>query len=135
MYISSSQIQNISHLSYSSIIFCDHSKSPNITLKTLSTIPFRSSQWKLNDSILNSTNNIFSIKTKINHLSTSLNLIMYKTLFSGGTNLKQTLNNKLLTFQKLTTGNYLHSKTDSKQHYNTLTHNKDANRLLTFGCN
>ena len=73
IYISSSQIQNTSHSSYSSITFSDHNKSPNITLKTPSTITFRSSHLKLNDSILNCANNFFSIKTKINHLSTPLN--------------------------------------------------------------
>ena len=127
IYISSSQIQNISHSTYSSITFSDHNKSPNFTLKTPSTIPFRSSHWKLNDSILNSANNIFSIKTKINHLSTPPNPIQDPLLWwdKFKTNIKQYTihlskinNRKLLTQQNRT---LQHSNTQQGHKQNTTT--------------
>ena len=128
IYISSSQIQNISPSTYSSITFSDHNKSPNITLKTPSTIPFRSSHWKLNDSILNSANNIFSIKTKINHLSTPPNPIQDPLLWwdKFKTNIKQYTihlskinNRKLLTQQNRLNTTLQHSNTQQGHKQNT----------------
>ena len=128
IYISSSQIQNISHSSYSSITFSDHNKSLNITLKTPLTIPFRSSHWKLNDSILNSANNIFSIETKINHLSTPLNPIQDPLLWwdKFKTNIKQYIihlskinNQKLLTQQNRLNTTLQHTNTQQGHKQNT----------------
>ena len=52
IYLSSSLIPKISNTSYYSIPFSDHNKAPIITVKIPNTTIFKSSHWKLNDSII-----------------------------------------------------------------------------------
>ena len=55
IYISSSLISKIAYSSYNNISFSDHNKAPLLTLKIPSKINFKSSHWKLNNSILASS--------------------------------------------------------------------------------
>ena len=75
IYISSSLTPKITQSSYCNITFSDHNKSPTLTLKIPSKINFKSSHWKLNNSILAIPLIHLYIKSFIKNLSEPLNPI------------------------------------------------------------
>ena len=77
IYISSALISKISLSSYFSISFSDHNKAPHLTLTIPSKQKYKSSHWKLNDSILHSPFIHLYIKLFIKNLFYPLNPIQH----------------------------------------------------------
>ena len=77
IYISSPLISKISLSSYCNISFSDHNKASHLTLKIPSKLKYKSSHWKLNNSILDSPFILLYIKLFIKNLSYPLNPIQY----------------------------------------------------------
>ena len=75
IYISSSLFSKIMHSSYHNISFSDHNKAPLPSLKIPFKIKYKSSYWKLNNSILDSSSTIFYINLFIKNLFPPLNPI------------------------------------------------------------
>ena len=75
IYISSSLTSKITQSTYCNIPFSDHNKAPLLTLKIPSKINFKSSNWKLNNSILTIPLIRLYIQSFIKNLSEPLNLI------------------------------------------------------------
>ena len=75
IYITSTLIPNISQTSYQPNALSDHNNFPSIKIKIPQTFSFKSSHWKLNESILSISCNNFSIKYFISNLLPPLNPI------------------------------------------------------------
>ena len=77
IYISSSLTSKITQSSYCNIPFSDHNKAPLLTLKIPFKINFKSSHWKLNNSILTISLIHLYIQSYIKNLSEPLNPIQH----------------------------------------------------------
>ena len=75
IYISSPLLAKIIHSSYYNISFSDHNKAPLLSLTIPSKIKYKSSHWKLNDSILNTSSTIPYINLFIKNLFPPINPI------------------------------------------------------------
>ena len=77
IYIPSPLLSNISLSTYVSISFSDHNKAPLITIKIPSNQKYRSSHWKLNNSLLDSPSILLYIKLFIKNLTYPINPIQH----------------------------------------------------------
>ena len=75
IYISSPLLAKIIHSSYYNISFSDHNKAPLLTLKIPSKIKYKSSHWKLNNSILDTSSTILYVNLFIKNLFPPINPI------------------------------------------------------------
>ena len=77
VYIPSPLLSNISLSTYVSISFSDHNKAPLITIKIPSNQKYRSSHWKLNNSLLDSPSILLYTKLFIKNLTYPINPIQH----------------------------------------------------------
>ena len=120
IYISSPLLSQIIHSSYHHISFSDHNKAPLLSLKIPSKTKYKSSHWKLNDSILDSSSTILYTNLFIKSLFPSINPIQQPLQWWDLIKFKI---KKLLIFRS----KQIHNKNTTKQ--NTLRQNLSNAKL------